>query len=115
MLYWNFQVELSARKLRHGVLIFRRYLLRACLSLAKSEDFPAAEVTQVCNPNTWKQKQAEVLQVLGHPELHVLKPCIKRASRGAGEKMAKLLKTLAVLPEDPGSIPSTYMAAHTCL
>ena len=31
------------------------------------------------------------------------------------EQMAQRLRTLAVLPEDPGSIPSTYMAAHNCL
>ena len=33
---------------------------------------------------------------------------------GAGE-MAQRLRALAVLPKDPGSIPSTHMAAHSCL
>jgi hypothetical protein len=32
----------------------------------------------------------------------------------AGE-MAQWLRALAALPEDPGSIPSTHMTAHTCL
>jgi hypothetical protein len=30
-------------------------------------------------------------------------------------EMAQELRALVPLPEDPGSIPSTYMAAHTCL
>jgi hypothetical protein len=30
-------------------------------------------------------------------------------------KMAQPLRALAVLPEDPGSIPSTHMAAHNHL
>ena len=34
--------------------------------------------------------------------------------RGAGE-MAQRLRTLTVLAEDPGSVPSTYMAAHNYL
>lgn len=77
-------------------------VLRACLLLAKNGDFPAAVVAQVCNPTTWKQKQAGGLQALGHPELQVVKPCIKMVWGGAGggEKMAQLLRTLAVLPED---------------
>jgi hypothetical protein len=29
--------------------------------------------------------------------------------------MAQQLKGLAALPEDPGSIPSIYMAVHNCL
>jgi hypothetical protein len=29
--------------------------------------------------------------------------------------MAQMLKALAVLPEDLGSIPSTYMVGHKCL
>ena len=29
--------------------------------------------------------------------------------------MAQWLRALAALPEDPGSIPSTYMTAHNCL
>jgi hypothetical protein len=33
---------------------------------------------------------------------------------GAGE-MAQRLRVQAVLPEDPGSIPSAHMAAHNCL
>ena len=28
--------------------------------------------------------------------------------------MAHQLRALAALPEDPGSAPSTYMAAHNC-
>ena len=28
---------------------------------------------------------------------------------------AQQLRALAVLPEDPGSIPSIHMAAHSCL
>ena len=32
----------------------------------------------------------------------------------AGE-MAQWIRALAALPEDPGSIPSTHMAAHNCL
>ena len=31
------------------------------------------------------------------------------------EEMAQLLRTLAALPEDPGSTPSTHMAAHNSL
>ena len=30
-------------------------------------------------------------------------------------KMAQWLRTLAVLPKDPGSIPSPHMAAHNCV
>jgi hypothetical protein len=30
------------------------------------------------------------------------------------EETAERLKALAVLPEAPGSIPSTHMAAHNC-
>jgi hypothetical protein len=33
---------------------------------------------------------------------------------GAGE-MAQWLRALSILPKDPGSIPSTHMAAHNCL
>jgi hypothetical protein len=29
--------------------------------------------------------------------------------------MAQGLRALAILPEDPGSIPNTFMAAHNCL
>jgi hypothetical protein len=29
--------------------------------------------------------------------------------------MFQWLRTLAILPENEGSIPSTYMAAHNCL
>lgn len=29
--------------------------------------------------------------------------------------MAQQLRALAALPEDPGSVPSTHMAAHNCL
>jgi hypothetical protein len=36
---------------------------------------------------------------------------LKRKTMGAG-KMIQALGTLAVLAEDPGSIPSTYMMAH---
>jgi hypothetical protein len=35
-------------------------------------------------------------------------------SIGAGE-MVQRSKALAVLPEDPGSIPSTYMVTHNDL
>ena len=38
----------------------------------------------------------------------------KKSIRGAGE-MAQRLRALTALPEDPGSIPSTHMAAHNCL
>jgi hypothetical protein len=38
----------------------------------------------------------------------------KNTSMEAGE-MAQRLRALVVLPEDPGSIPSTHMAAHSCL
>ncbi|CAO2608825.1 hypothetical protein LEMLEM_LOCUS13963 [Lemmus lemmus] len=31
------------------------------------------------------------------------------------EEMAQRLRALTALPEDPGSIPSTHMAAHNCL
>ena len=31
------------------------------------------------------------------------------------EEMAQQLRALTALPEDPGSIPSTHMAAHNCL
>jgi hypothetical protein len=58
------------------------------LLLAKNEDFPAAVVAQVCNPTTWKQKQARGLQALGHPELQVVKPCIKRVW-GGGARVEK--------------------------
>ena len=40
-------------------------------------------------------------------------PSLRFSSWGAGE-MAQQLRTLAVLPEDPGSIPITHMAAHNC-
>ncbi|CAO2645611.1 hypothetical protein LEMLEM_LOCUS27546 [Lemmus lemmus] len=29
--------------------------------------------------------------------------------------MAQWLRALTALPKDPGSIPSTHMAAHNCL
>jgi hypothetical protein len=29
--------------------------------------------------------------------------------------MAQYLRAVATLPEDPGSIPSTHMEAHSCL
>jgi len=32
-----------------------------------------------------------------------------------GWKDASAVRALAALPEDPGSIPRTYMAAHNCL
>lgn len=35
---------------------------------------------------------------------------LKKIVRGA-EEMAHWLRTLAALPEDPGSIPSTYIVA----
>ena len=30
-------------------------------------------------------------------------------------RLAQCLRALAALPEDPGSIPSTHMAAYNCL
>jgi hypothetical protein len=38
----------------------------------------------------------------------------KKLRTGAGE-MAEWLRALLALPEDPGSIPSTLMAAYNCL
>ena len=40
----------------------------------------------------------------------IIKHCIYRAG-----EMAQWLRTLAVLPEDLGSIPSTHMTANNCL
>ncbi|KAL6077744.1 hypothetical protein STEG23_007898, partial [Scotinomys teguina] len=39
--------------------------------------------------------------------------CVHEDGCGVGE-MALQLRALAALPEDPGSIPSTHMAAHNC-
>ncbi|KAK7798640.1 hypothetical protein U0070_002731 [Myodes glareolus] len=39
---------------------------------------------------------------------------LKKKIPGAGE-MAQRLRALTALPEDPGLIPSTHMAAHNCL
>jgi hypothetical protein len=36
-----------------------------------------------------------------------------KTKSGMPGKMAQQEKTLAALPEDPGSIPSTYMVAHS--
>lgn len=42
--------------------------------------------------------------------------CEKNKKKYVGSgKMAQWLSVLATLPEDPGSIPSTYMATHNCL
>lgn len=30
------------------------------------------------------------------------------------KKMAQVLRVLAVLPQDPGSIPNAHLAAHNC-
>lgn len=46
----------------------------------KKKNFPVGLVAQVCNPIT--QNQEGGLQVLGQPELRVLKPCIIKASKG---------------------------------
>jgi hypothetical protein len=43
--------------------------------------------------------------------IHLFKKKIKISSR----EMALQLRALTVLPEDLDSIPSTCMAAHTCL
>ena len=40
--------------------------------------------------------------------------CVKRVLLRAGE-MVQWLRTLAALPEDPGSILSTHIVAHNCL
>ena len=39
---------------------------------------------------------------------------LRKLVSGAGE-VAQQLRALASLPEDPGSVPSTHMAAHNCL
>jgi hypothetical protein len=39
---------------------------------------------------------------------------IQKEHSGTGE-MAQQLRALAAFPEDPGSIPSTYMASHNHL
>lgn len=54
--------------------------------------------------------------ILGQATLLLWVPLFsfKNQMGGAGE-MAQWLKSLAVLPEDPGSIPSTHMAAHNSL
>jgi len=38
----------------------------------------------------------------------------EKVSKGAGENPQQL-RALAALPEDPGSIPRTHMAADSCL
>lgn len=48
-------------------------------------------------------------QTLLNAAVYLLKICER-----AGE-MAKWLRTSAVLPEDPGSLPSTYMVANSLL
>jgi hypothetical protein len=40
---------------------------------------------------------------------------VKNYSHGSWREMAQWLRALATLPENPGSIPSTDMAAHNCL
>ena len=39
---------------------------------------------------------------------------LKRFDDGAGES-AQWLRALTAFSKDPGSVPSTYMAAHNCL
>jgi hypothetical protein len=46
--------------------------------------------------------------------LYIEIPFGKKIHVVAGE-MAQQLRRLAALPGDPGSIPSTHMAAHNCL
>ena len=43
-----------------------------------------------------------------------LSPRVRNRRRGTRE-MAQWLRPLAVLPEDPGSVPSIYMTVHNCL
>lgn len=38
----------------------------------------------------------------------------KNSKLMGAEEMAQRVKTLTALPEDQGSIPSTYKAAHNC-
>jgi hypothetical protein len=38
----------------------------------------------------------------------------KKRNLRAGE-IAQKLRALTALPEDPGSVPSTHIAAHNCL
>ena len=47
-------------------------------------------------------------------EPHYLRSVFKITMVGTGE-MVQWLRALAPLPEDPGSIPSTHMAAHNGL
>jgi hypothetical protein len=44
--------------------------------------------------------------------LHII--YLKKKTAEAGE-MVQLLRALAALPKDPGSIPRTHTAAHNCL
>jgi hypothetical protein len=46
--------------------------------------------------------------------LKVVRGGLKRWARGAGE-IAQQLRALVALPEDQGSISSTYMTAHNYL
>lgn len=40
--------------------------------------------------------------------------CMLKTTPRTGE-VAQLIRTLATLSEDPGSIPNNHIAAHTCL
>ena len=69
----------------------------------------------------YSEGKARGLGVYGQPRLHrkTLSPKIKVNnfkiySSEVGE-MAQQLRALTILPEDPGSIPSTHMAAYNYL
>lgn len=45
--------------------------------------------------------------------IYIAHICVMRTHKQAGE-MPQRLRGLATLPEDPGSVPRTYMATYNC-